>query len=155
MRHTLTYVNWSSGYDNSKCCRRWHPRGYGDPAYTATDVIFRKGKGIRSPLEKKVDKSMHTPRAGVEDMFNTIGKTFKYFLFKGNFKILNRGDYSVKQELVAATVMLNCFTCLKGCQATALYKLDPPSLEEYFQNANEDNYIDYHISDDESDDDDI
>ena len=122
---------------------RHHPRGYGDPAYTQSDVIFRKAKGIRSTPEKKVDKSMQDARAGVEDMFNTLGQVFPYFTNKCNFHILTRGRIGPAQELVAGTILLNCVTCVNGCQATGLYKLDPPTLAEYFENANKGLYVDY------------
>ena len=53
------------------------------------------GKGLRSAEEQRVDKSMQKSRAGVEDMFNTIGVTFEYFKYKGNFKLLTRGEYGL------------------------------------------------------------
>ena len=86
---------------------------------------------------------MQTARACAEDIFCTLAKTFKYFDNKNNFKILTRGQYTIAQELLAATILLNCFAILHGNQTTGLFKLDPPSLRNYFRNANAKCYVDY------------
>jgi len=123
--------------------KRVHPAAYGDPAYRETEVILRKHKGLRTTTQAHVDKKMQTARACAEDMFCTLAKTFKYFDNKNNFKILTRGQYTIAQELLAATILLNCFAILHGNQTTGLFKLDPPSLRNYFRDANAKCYVDY------------
>ena len=122
---------------------RRHPCAYGDPAYTESDVVQRKAKGARDDAQKKLDKSMQSSRAGVEDMFCSLVKFFKFFNNKDNHRLLTRGRTGVAQALIAATILLNCHTIVDGVQANALYLQTPPTLEEYFMSANSDEYVDY------------
>jgi hypothetical protein len=49
-----------------------HPMVYGDPAYAKCDVVARKSKGLRTLLQKQIDRSMQTSRASVEDAFGYL-----------------------------------------------------------------------------------
>ena len=69
-----------------------HPMIYGDPAYAKCDVVSRKSKGLRTALQRLVDRSMQSSRASVEDAFG-------YLLV-----CANRNLYSLSCALVHALI---------------------------------------------------
>jgi hypothetical protein len=49
---------------------------------------------------------------------------------------MRHSRYSVRDLLVGVTLLTNMFVCLNGSQTTALFQVEPPTIEEYFRNAN-------------------
>ena len=122
-----------------------HPLRYGDPAYAETDVIKRKGKGLRTLVQEEEDDSMQQPRGSVEDQIGYFGLVFPYFVNRLKHKILRECRVTYAQECVVANILLNIHTCLRGNQVNSYFTtVDCPVVEDYFANANDGTLDTYH-----------
>ena len=75
------------------------------------------------------NKSMSNVRTSVEWLFGDIVEYFKFTDLKKNLKI---GLSSIGKLCVVCAFLRNALTCLYGNSTSSYFKLDPPTLEEYF-----------------------
>ena len=75
------------------------------------------------------NKSMSNVRTSVEWLFGDIVEYFKFMDFKKNLKL---GLSSIGKLYVVCALLRNALTCLYGNSTSSYFKLDPPTLEEYF-----------------------
>lgn len=107
---------------------------YGDAAYTgsvATIGAFKRPRnGQLTEDQAWVNLVMSKKRVAVEDIFGLVQK---YFAFSSYYLQQRMGDQSVAASYLAACLMTNCMTCLRGRnQVTDKFECPPPTLEEYF-----------------------
>ncbi|CAB3977936.1 Hypothetical predicted protein [Paramuricea clavata] len=83
------------------------------------------------PLMHEFNRSMSQVRIAVEWLFGDIANSFKFTDYKKNLKI---SLSSVGKMYVLCALLRNAITCLYGNQTSEYFdRLDPPTLEEYFQ----------------------
>jgi hypothetical protein len=116
-----------------------HPKLYGDPAYSRSDVIERKGKGVRDDKQTQLDDSMIPIRAMVEDSIGGFGNVFPFFDNGARklHQLLRKSRVSYKQEIIVSNLFLNLRCCAYGNQVSSYFTcIPPPSMEAYMHNAN-------------------
>ena len=103
---------------------------YGDLAYPLRVNLMApfRGSALTAQMEA-FNKSMSNVRMSVEWLFGDIVKYFKFMDFKKNLKI---GLSSIGKLYVVCALLRNVLTCLYGNSTSSYFKLDPPTLEEYF-----------------------
>ena len=103
---------------------------YGDPAYPLRVNLMApfRGAALKAQMEA-FNKSMSNVRTSVEWLFGDIVEYFKFMDFKKNLTI---GLSSIGKLYVVCALLRNALTCLYGNSTSSYFKLDPPTLEEYF-----------------------
>ena len=103
---------------------------YGDPAYPLRVNLMApfRGAALTAKMEA-FHKSMSNVQTSVEWFFGDIVEFFKFMDFKKNLKI---GLSSVGKLCVVCALLRNALTCLYENSTSIYFKLDPPTLEEYF-----------------------
>ena len=103
---------------------------YGDPAYPLRVNLMAPFRGAALTAQMEAfNKSMSNVRTSVEWLFGDIVEYFKFMDFKKNLKI---GLSSIGKLYVVCALLRNALTCLYGNSTSSYFKLDPPTLEEYF-----------------------
>ena len=103
---------------------------YGDPAYPLRVNLMAPFRGAALTAQMEAfNKSMSNVRTSVEWLFGDIVEYFKFMDFKKNLKI---GLNSIGKLYVVCALLRNALTCLYGNSTSSYFKLDPPTLEEYF-----------------------
>ena len=103
---------------------------YGDPAYPLRVNLMAPFRGAALTAEMEAfNKSMSNVRTSVEWLFGDIVEYFRFMDFKKNLKI---GLTSSGKLYVVRALLRNALTNLYGNSTTSYFKLDPPTLEEYF-----------------------
>ena len=103
---------------------------YGDPAYPLRVNLMAPFRGAALTAQREAfNKSMSNVRTSVEWLLGDIVEYFKFMDFKKN---LNIGLSSVGKLYVVCALLRNALTCLYGNSTSSYFKLNPPTLEEYF-----------------------
>ena len=103
---------------------------YGDPAYPLRVNLMAPFRGATQTAQMEAfNKSMSSVRTSVEWLFGDIVEYFKFMDFKKNLKIRLS---SVGKLYVVCALLRNALTCLYGNSTSSYFKLNPPTLEEYF-----------------------
>ena len=103
---------------------------YGDPAYPHRVQLqqpFRNA--VLTPQMQEYNARMSSVRESVEWLFGDIVNYFKFIDFKKNLKI---GLSSIGKMYIVCAILRNALTCLYGNETSKFFKLDPPSLHDYF-----------------------
>ena len=103
---------------------------YGDPAYPLRirlQAPFRNH--ALTPQMQAYNAAMSGVRTSVEWLFGDIINYFKFLDFKRNLKIQLS---SVGKMYVVCAILRNALTCLYGNQTSEFFKMEPPTLQEYF-----------------------
>ena len=103
---------------------------YGDPAYPLRvhlQAPFRDA--VMTPQMAVYNASMSATRVSVGWLFGDIINYFKFMDFRKNLKI---GLSSVGKLYVVCALLRNGLTCLYGNQVSQFFRLNPPSLNDYF-----------------------
>lgn len=101
---------------------------YGDPAYPIRECLAAPFRNPTNELEELFNRRMSAVRICVEWQFGKLLTEFAFLDFKKNLKIFLQ---PVAKLYIVAAILLNCRTCLYGCQTSEFFELDPPQLEEY------------------------
>lgn len=103
---------------------------YGDPAYPLRPQLQAPfpTNGL-TPMQKGYNSAMSTVRVSVEWVFKEIINYFKFLDFKKNLKIELS---AVGKTYIVCALLTNARTCLYRGQTSDFFRVDPPSLEEYF-----------------------
>ena len=72
---------------------------------------------------------MSEVRVAVEWLFGDIVNYFKFIDYKKNLKI---GLSSVGKMYLVCAILRNALTCLYGNATSEFFRLDPPTLADYF-----------------------
>lgn len=103
---------------------------YGDPAYPLRVHLQSPFRDARlTPEMQAFNASMSSVRVSVEWIFGDVVNSFKFVDFKKNLKI---GLSSVGKMYVVCALLQNAITCLYGNKTSNYFKLDPPTIQEYF-----------------------
>ena len=103
---------------------------YGDPAYPLRVNFMAPFRGAALTAQMEAfNKSMSNVRTSVEWLFGDFVEYFKFMHFKENIKL---GLSSIGKLYVVCVLLRNALTCLYGNSTSSYFKLDPPTLEEYF-----------------------
>lgn len=103
-------------------------RIYGDAAYALSPHVFAPFKDARTDLQLRWNAGMASCRISVEWSF---GKLHALFSFLSFYRCMYLLHCDVNSWVVAATLLANCHTCLRGSQTAMYFNVDPPTLEEY------------------------
>ena len=114
--------------------------GFGDQAYYGypSNRIIAQPRGILSKRRHDFYKTMRTMRATSEQNFGIQSRLFPYLNHRRQMKLMRACTLTMKDLLIMRTLIVNCHVCCYGSQVTGTFKLAPPTLEEYFANANMD-----------------
>ena len=102
---------------------------YGHPAYPLRVQIqqpFRNA--VLTTQMQEYNARMSSVRESVEWLFGNIVNYFK-FIDKKNLKI---GLSSIGKMYIVSAIMRNALTCLYGNETSTFFKLDRPTLHDYF-----------------------
>ena len=105
---------------------------YDDPAYPLwihLQAPYRKGR-LTQQMEDYLKKKKSKVWVSVEWLFRDIINSFKFLDYKKNLKI---GLSGIGKMYIVCALLRNAITCLYGNQTSEFSKLEPPTLEEYFQ----------------------
>ena len=103
---------------------------YGDPVYPLRVNLMAPFRGAALTAQMKAfNKSMSNVRTSVERLFGDIVEYFKFMGLKKNLEI---GLSSIGKFYVVCALLRNALTCLYGNSTSSYFKLEPPTLEEYF-----------------------
>jgi hypothetical protein len=117
---------------------------HGDPALPlivwsdtafAENVHFKRarfGLGV-PPFQVAIDESMEAPRKCVEHSFNRVVSLFPLMDCK---KKLRQFGANVDKLWKVCVLFTNARTCLGQCQVKFYFKVDAPTIDEYFWHAN-------------------
>ena len=83
-----------------------------------------------TPLMQDYNEAMSALRISVEWLFGGVINSFKFLDHKKNLKI---GQCSVGKMYVVCALLRNAITCLYGNNTSDYFGIEPPSLEQYFQ----------------------
>ena len=104
---------------------------YGDPAYPLRIHLQAPFRDANFTEEMKAyNKAMSSVRVSVEWLFGEIVKYFKFVDFKRALSI--RLSPTGKIYIVCA-LLQNAHACLYGNIVSDYFELQPPNLEDYFQ----------------------
>jgi hypothetical protein len=147
----VTYVGSCSQHDTTLLAKSGHMEAleilrlnggpvicYGDQAYYGypSRCMAAQPRGAISKRRKRWYKKNNVARAPAEDNFGLQSKLWPILNHRTQLKIMRHSRYSVRDLLVGVTLLTNMFVCLNGSQTTALFQVEPPTIEEYFRNAN-------------------
>lgn len=113
------------------------PRGtplciYGDPAYPIRAHLQTPFRNIHlTPQMGAYNKAMSTVRVSVEWIFGDIVNYFKFLDYKKNLKI---GLSAVGKMYIVCALLHNAKPCLYGNLTSKFFDLEPPRINEYFDN---------------------
>ena len=103
---------------------------YGDLAYPHRLHLQCPFPAARLTQEQQAfNESMSSSRVSVEWVFGDIINYYKFMDFKKNLKI---GLSSVGKTYSVCALLRNARTCLYGCSTAKYFRLEPPSLVNYF-----------------------
>ena len=103
---------------------------YGDPAYALGVHLQAPYRGNHlAPQMELYNKSMSEVRVAVEMSFGTISNYFKFIDFKKEMKV---NLSPVGKIYFVCALLENAQTCLYGNQVSAMFDIDPPTLNDYF-----------------------
>ena len=115
-----------------------HVTGFGDQAYYKKHpLLIARPKGAISKRKKAWYRANNVARAATECNFKEQYRLWPFLQHRKELHLKRQSRYSVKDLFIGATILTNAYVCLNGSQATGLFGVDPPSLEDYFENANE------------------
>jgi hypothetical protein len=108
---------------------------FGDPAYSAafgTACPFEHPLGRFALTEDKQrwNAALSSVRIEVERVFGRVQQTWTYTAFG---KGLRAGMQPVATYFVAAVLLTNAQTCLRGQTRRNRFELTPPTIESYLQ----------------------
>jgi DDE superfamily endonuclease len=106
---------------------------FGDSAYTgsyATIGCYRKPRGRQlTESQRQFNGEMSSTRVSVEHGFGRIQNLWQ----SQGFHLTKRmGSTPVAAYYLAAVLLTNLMTCLRGHQISIKFNCKPPSLDEYF-----------------------
>lgn len=106
---------------------------YGDPAYSgsiATMGAYKRQRNGELTLDEAwTNLVMSKKRMAVEHFFAHVQRYWKL----PSYHLQNRlGNQPVGSVFLAACLMANCITCLRGNQISQYFRCPAPTLEEYF-----------------------
>jgi hypothetical protein len=102
---------------------------YGDEAYFLGDhVIPPFSKHTATDDQLRVNRSMSKVRSAVEMEFGKTVQLFGAVKWKYNNKV---GKTKPALKYILATIFKNIHTCIHGSASSRMFKLQPPTLEEY------------------------
>ena len=90
----------------------------------------------KSFFKKAWYRTNNIARAATECNFKEQYRLWPFLQHRKELKLKRQSRYSVKDLFIGVTILTNAYVCLNGSQATGLFGVDPPSLEDYFENAN-------------------
>ena len=106
---------------------------YRDLAYIPAYGIMGGYKArVNHPLteqQKAMNAIMSEVRVSVEHGFGKVMQNWSYIGFRNGLKI---GLSPVGAYYMVSVLLTNIHTCLRGSQTSAQFEINPPSLEEYF-----------------------
>ncbi len=105
---------------------------YGDLAYPMREQILKPYPETCEGPEKTFNDAMKRVRETVEYGFNKPVQNFAFVDFHKNQKLYLQ---PVALYYRVAVLLSNCHTCLYGSNIGSVFKMSPPSLEEYFSRA--------------------
>ena len=103
---------------------------YGDPAYPLRRQLqapFRNA--VLTQDQTDWNKCMSKVRVSVEWLFGDIINYFKFLDFKKN---LRNGLSAVGKMYISCALIQNAHTCLYGSTTSQYFRMDPPTIHEYF-----------------------
>lgn len=104
---------------------------YSDPAYPLRVHLQAPYRQAHiTPAMQNFNTAMSSVRVSVEWLFGDITNYFRFVDFKKNLKI---GMSSVGKIYLVCALLHNASTCLYGNKTSQFFKMDPPSLQDYFQ----------------------
>jgi hypothetical protein len=102
---------------------------YGDPAYPLSKFILRGFKGAYlTPVQIEFNRWCSSVRESVEWHYGKVVQYWAFVDFVKQQKILQQ---PVAVQYLAASILTNMHTCLRGNTTTSFFDLDPPSLESF------------------------
>ena len=110
----------------------------GDQAYYGypSQSVAAKPRGLIDKMAQAWWSANNTSRAISEDSFGLQVRLWPFVENRKQLKLYRKTRYSVRDLLLVVTVLTNAYVTVHGSQVTATMKVDPPSMEEYFENAN-------------------
>ena len=132
-RHDITLLRISdilAHIRRSPILRQHSFRIYGDPAYVTNDIIITPFKGaVLTPEQSVFNTKMSKVRVSIEWEFGIVKRMFAFIDWAKGQKILLS---PVAVLFKAAVFLTNVHTCVnRGNQISDFFQLDPPTLEEY------------------------
>jgi len=103
---------------------------YGDKAYIHQPYIMSPYLGYTNERQAFFNKRMSGARIVVENSFDLTQTLWIFNAFKTQMKV---GLQPVGNLYLAAILLTNCYTCLRGNQIGSRFAMRPPSLSEYLQ----------------------
>ncbi|XP_066914769.1 uncharacterized protein [Clytia hemisphaerica] len=104
---------------------------YGDLAYPLRPELQKPFQGLQLTQDQKdYNTAMSKCRIGVEWVFGEITNYFKFMDFKRNLKI---GLSPIGKMYIVCTLLTNARTCMYGSQTSSYFRIDPPTVWDYFQ----------------------
>ena len=132
-RHDITVLRESKVEEITTLAKNLGFYVYGDPAYRSRNGFISPHAGAAlTPEEQDFNKGMSGVRVAVEWGFGSVMNQWRFFESKREQKLLLS---PIGNWYLTAVLLANCQTCVrKGNEISDVFKLDPPSLEEYLSN---------------------
>jgi hypothetical protein len=112
---------------------------YGDAGYQDSRYLLTGFSGAALTAEQKqFNYSMSKVRECVEWSFAKVINLWKFVDFHKNQKSLQA---PVGKQYIVAVYLTNCHTCLYGSQTSDYFKCTPPSIHEYVNKPNDEDYL--------------
>ncbi len=106
---------------------------YGDPAYPRSAHLGMPFMGaLLAPGQADFNRRMSAVREAVEWGFGKVTQYFRYIDFKPGLKVLLS---PVGKYYRIAVLLANSHTCLNGSQVSEYFDCHPPTLEDYYRTA--------------------
>lgn len=105
---------------------------YGDPAYHGSQATMgayrRPPRRQLTQAQKEFNRQMSKNRVSVEHGFGHVQKKWMRNSFHLTLRV---GSTPVASYYLAAALLSNFMTCLRGNQISEAFQCEPPTLEEY------------------------
>ena len=103
---------------------------YGDMIFQRHECLINRPHGVQDEADEVIFDRFDSMRVSIEMLYGRL-KTL-YPLFGGSRRLrLMRRTGETSRFVLFAFFSLNCLTCMNGCSATSMYKLEPPTIDEY------------------------
>ena len=112
---------------------------YGDPTYPLCVHLQGPFKGAHlTPAELQFKKAMSQVRVSVEWLFGDIVNYFAFLDFRKNLEI---GLSKVGKMYIVCALLRNAHSCLYQSSPSKLFGIDPPQIQEGFNQVSEVQYF--------------